>query len=86
MRNNSMLSALLIWLIFALLFMSFATLGGVIGVSIFEKRKGQPHPPQWPPPTEGSPPPGFAPPSPPPGGPIPPPDQAPYGGGEPPPY
>lgn len=86
MRNNSVLSALLIWLIFALLFMSFATLGGVIGVSIFEKRKGQPYPPQWPPPPEGGPPPGFAPPTPPPGGPIPPPGQAPYGGGEPPPY
>ncbi|MFP5262735.1 MAG: hypothetical protein ACLGJB_12595 [Blastocatellia bacterium] len=85
MQNNSLLSALLIWLIFALLFMSFATLGGVIGVSIFERRKGQPNPPQWPPP-DGGPSQGFAPPSPPPGGPIPPPDQAPYGGGDSPPY
>lgn len=84
MQNHALLSSLLIWLIFAILSMGFAALGGVIGVSIFEKRKGQPFPPQWPPPPEGYPPPGFAPPSPPPGGPIPPPGQAPYGGGEPP--
>jgi hypothetical protein len=86
MQNNSLLSALFIWMIFAVLFMGFATIGGVIGVSIFEKRRGQPDPPQWPPPPDGYPPPGFVPPSPPPGGPIPPPGQAPYGGGEPPPY
>ncbi|HVG19442.1 MAG TPA: hypothetical protein VNI02_10335 [Blastocatellia bacterium] len=85
MRNNAALSAIFISLIFAVLFMSFATLGGIIGVAIFEKRKGQPYPPQGPPPAGGYPP-GFAPPSPPPGGPIPPPGQAPYGGGEPPPY
>jgi hypothetical protein len=86
MQNNAVLSAIFIWLLFALLFMGFSTLGGIIGVAIFEKRKGQPSPPQWPPPPEGYPPPGFAPPGPPPGGPSPPPGQAPYGGGDAPPY
>jgi Na+/proline symporter len=85
-QNNSVLSAVLVWLIFALLMMGFATLGGLIGVAIFEKRKNQPYPPQWPPPTDGFPPTGFAPPGPPPGGPAPPPGQSPYGGGDAPPY
>jgi hypothetical protein len=85
MQHNAVLSAICIWLIFAFSFMGFATIGGIIGVSIFEKRRGQPDPPQWPPSPEGYPP-SFTPTSPPPGGPIPPPGQAPYGGGEPPPY
>jgi uncharacterized membrane protein YeaQ/YmgE (transglycosylase-associated protein family) len=86
MQNNAVLSAILIWLICALLFMGFATLGGIIGVALFEKRKGEPYPPQWPPPPEGYPPAGFAPPGPPPGGPTPPPGQTPYGGGDQPSY
>jgi hypothetical protein len=86
MQNNAVLSAMCIWLIFAALFMGFGVLGGIIGVSFFEKRKGQPDPPQWPPPPGDYPPPSFTPPGPPPGGPTPPPGQAPYGGGDPPPY
>ena len=85
-QNNSVLSAILVWLILALLILGFSTLGGLIGVAIFEKRKGEPSPPQWPPPPDGYPPPGFAPPGPPPGGPSPPPGQSPYGGGDAPPY
>ena len=86
MQNNAVLSSLLIWFIFAFVFMGFATLGGIIGVAIFEKRKGEPYPPQGPPPNDVYPPPGFAPPGPPPGGPMPPPNQPPYGGGDLPPY
>jgi hypothetical protein len=86
MQNNRVLAAILIWFIFACLFMGFATLGGIIGIAVFEKRKGEPYPPQYPPPPGDYPPPGFAPPGPPPGGPTPPPGQAPYGGGDPPPY
>ena len=58
---------LLQWLIRAALGIGFATLGGVIGVSMFEKRKGQqmPPPPPPPPPGYGSypPPPGNQPPT-----------------------
>lgn len=91
MRQQSagqrMVGALFNWLISAVVVVAFATLGGIIGVAIFEKRKGQP-------PTTGPggyPPPGFTPPGQPPGGPSsggpqPPPGQPPYGGGEPPPY
>jgi hypothetical protein len=85
-QNNPTLSALLVCFIFGIALMGSATLGGIIGVVIFEKRKGQPGPQQWPPSSGDYPPPGFAPPGPPPGGPTPPPGQAPYGGGDPPPY
>jgi hypothetical protein len=91
MRQQSagqrMVGVLFNWLISAVVTVAFATLGGIIGVAIFEKRKGQPPaagPSVYPPP--GYPPPGFTPPGQPPGGPQPPPGQPPYGGGEPPPY
>ena len=57
--------ALVQWLIVSVLAIGFATLGGVIGVAMFEKRKGQPPtmPPQppagypgYPPPPGGQPP------------------------------
>lgn len=54
----------------ALLFVGFSTLGGLLGVALFEKRKGQAPPPQYPPPPGY--PPGYPPnypPPPPPGGP-----------------
>ena len=87
MQSSPLLFSLMIWAISAILAIGFATLGGVIGVALFEKRKGQPYPPQWPPPPPpGYPPPGFTPPGPPPGGPAPPPGQPPYGGGDAPPY
>lgn len=77
MQNNSVMGALLIWLVFAVVVIGMATLGGIIGVALFEKRKGQPYPPQGPPPGY-PPPPNFTPPGPPPGGPTPPPGQPPY--------
>jgi hypothetical protein len=78
-----LLAALFSWFIVSLISIGFSTLGGLIGVAMFEKRKGQqpPFPPTGP--EYGGP--GFAPPGPPPGGP-PPPGQAPYGQGPPPGY
>lgn len=78
-----LLAALFSWLVISVISIGFSTLGGLIGVAMFEKRKGQqpPFPPTAP--DYGGP--GFAPPGPPPGGP-PPPGQAPYGQGPPPSY
>lgn len=84
MQEHPVLIALGLWLIFAIVGIGVAAIGGIIGVAMFEKRKGQQYPPQAPPPAAGFPP-GYAPPGPPPGGP-PPPGQAPYGGSEPPSY
>jgi hypothetical protein len=75
-QDNGMLAALVIWLVFTLIAVGMATLGGIIGVAIFEKRKGdQPPPPAYPPPDY--PPPGYGPPGygPPPGPPT---NQPPY--------
>lgn len=50
---EKLMSALVQWLIFSVLAIGFAALGGVLGVSFFEKRKGQnagPTPPVYPPP------------------------------------
>ena len=68
-------SALLNWGIFAVVMVGMAALGGIIGVALFEKRKGNPPPPAYPP--QDYPPPGYGPPGygPPPG---PPPNQPPY--------
>lgn len=75
MRDHGLLFALLSWFIRSIIMIAFATLGGMIGVAMFEKRKGQQPPPPPPPPDFGGP--GYAPPGPPPGGP-PPPAQTPY--------
>jgi hypothetical protein len=81
MQEHPFLIAVGVWLVFAIVAVGAAALGGVIGVSIFEKRKRQ-HPPQPPPPTGGFPP-GYAPrPQPPHSGPQPT-GEAPYGGSEP---
>src|SRR5215813_3283346 len=71
-----LVSALFRWVVIAVLSVGFGTLGGVIGVAMFEKRKGPPYPMQAPP---GYPPTGY----PPSGGypPQPPPPSAPYGSG-----
>ena len=79
MQSHPVLIALGIWLVFAIVAVGAAALGGVIGVAIFEKRKGQ-YPPQTPP--SGGFPPGYAPPGPPTGGPQLP-GEAPYGSSEP---
>ena len=57
---------LVVWLVCSVVAIGFATLGGVIGVAMFEKRKGQP--PMMPPPQPGGytgypPPPGGQPPT-----------------------
>ena len=62
-------SALLGWFIGSIVMVGMATLGGVIGVALFEKRKGAPPPPSYPPP-------GYPPNYPPPGYGGPPPNQS----------
>jgi hypothetical protein len=71
---EAIVQALLYWLIGAVVTIGFAALGGLIGVLLFEKRKGGP-PQGYPPP------PGYPPTPPPPGYPPQPPPGAPYGGG-----
>jgi hypothetical protein len=76
--GQSIISALITWAVCSVVAIGFAALGGLIGVQLFEKRKGGP--PQGYPPPSGYPPPpsGYPPPPPgyPPSGPG-----APYGGG-----
>jgi hypothetical protein len=57
-------SALLSWLLYAAIMIGMAALGGVIGVALFEKRKGGPPPQSYPPPgyPPNYPPPGYGPP------------------------
>jgi hypothetical protein len=81
MQSHPALIALGLWLLFTIVGVGMAALGGVIGVAMFEKRKGQP-PSQPPYPPAGFPP-GYNAPDPPPGAPAPP-GQSPYGGTEPP--
>ena len=83
-RDHPVLIALAVWLIFAIVGIGVSALGGLIGVAIFEKRKGQQYPPEAPPSDAGFPP-GYAPPGPPAGGPQHP-GEAPYGASEPPTY
>lgn len=75
MQDHPVLFALCTWFVTSILYVAFASIGGMIGVAMFEKRKGQ----QPPAPGYGGA--GF----PPPGSP-PPPGQAPYGQGPPPSY
>jgi hypothetical protein len=50
MQSHPALIALGLWLLFAIVGVGMAALGGVIGVAMFEKRKGQPPPvPGFPP-------------------------------------
>jgi hypothetical protein len=84
MQDHPVLIVLAIWLMFTIVGVGVSSLGGLIGVAIFEKRKGQQYPPQAPPSSEGVPP-GYAPPGTPPGG-SQPPDAAPYGASDPPTY
>jgi len=81
MQSRPALIALGLWLLFTIVGVGMAALGGVIGVAIFEKRKGQS--PTQPPYAPAGFPPGYAAPDPPPGGPTLP-SQPPYGGSEPP--
>ncbi|MFY9607204.1 MAG: hypothetical protein WAU45_01155 [Blastocatellia bacterium] len=65
MEEHVVLFALLTWFVTSIIYIAFATVGGMIGVALFEKRKGQQPPP--PAPDYGGP--GYSPPGPPPGGP-----------------
>jgi MFS-type transporter involved in bile tolerance (Atg22 family) len=76
MQDHPVLISLGIWLIFAIVGIGVAAIGGVIGVSMFEKRKGQQDPPDG-----GNPPTGYTTP-----GQQSQPGQAPYGGTQPPSY
>jgi hypothetical protein len=66
MQGHPVLISLAVWIVFAVVAVGAAALGGVIGVAIFEKRKGQPYPPQPPISSGGFPPAGYNPPTPPP--------------------
>ena len=81
MQSHPALIALGFWLLFAIVGVGMAALGAVIGVAMFEKRKGQP-PSQPPHPPAGFPP-GYAAPDPPPGAPALPGQPPSYGGTEP---
>jgi hypothetical protein len=84
MQNHPVLIALAVWVVFAIVGISVAAVGGLLGVAIFEKRKGPGYPPPGTP-SDTDLPPGYAPPGPPPGGPQRT-DEAPYGASEPPTY
>ncbi|HKQ75704.1 MAG TPA: hypothetical protein VJ810_18550 [Blastocatellia bacterium] len=43
-----LISSLPGWIVFAVLYVGFSTLGGLLGVALFEKRRDQPPPPQYP--------------------------------------
>ena len=73
--GERLVGALVGWCVTSVISVGFATIGGLIGVAMFEKRKGQPYPPQGPPSSAGFPP-GYTPP----GGPQ---SPAPYSANEP---
>jgi hypothetical protein len=50
MEDHPVLISLLIWLVFGIVAIGMAAVGGVIGTAIFEKRKGRPDSPSGPPP------------------------------------
>jgi hypothetical protein len=70
MQDHPVLISLAGWLVFTLIGVGAAAVGGVIGVALFEKRKGPGYPQQPPPPAGFMP--GYGPPG-----------QAPFGGTEP---
>jgi hypothetical protein len=59
--STKIFQALMGWGLNAAIMIGMAALGGVIGVALFEKRKGQPPPPGHPPQGPGYPPPGYPP-------------------------
>jgi hypothetical protein len=65
MQGHSVLICLVMWIMFSVVAVGAAALGGVIGVAIFEKRKTQPYPPQPPASSAGFPPPVYGTPGPP---------------------
>jgi hypothetical protein len=77
MQNHPVAISLGFWVLFAILAIGAASLGGLIGVALFEKRKVQ-YPPQAPPTSEGFLAPGYPPT--PPSSTLQPPYETPYGG------
>lgn len=65
MQGHPVLICLVMWIMFSVVAVGAAALGGVIGVAIFEKRKAQPYPPQPPAASAGFPPPVYGTPGPP---------------------
>jgi len=63
MQDHPAMFAILGWLVFAFLSTGVATLGGLLGVSFFEKRKGQPPPSSGEPPSSYGFPPSATPPA-----------------------
>lgn len=56
MQDHPIFISLAVWLVFAIVAIGMAAVGGVIGTAIFERRKGQPYPAEGPPPGPGFPP------------------------------
>ena len=65
MQGHPVLICLVMWIMFSVVAVGAAALGGVIGVAIFERRKPQPYPPQPPVSSAGFPPGSYATPGPP---------------------
>lgn len=63
--GQRLVSSLPFSIIYAVLFVGFSTLGGLLGVALFEKRRDQPPPPQYPPSYPPNYPPNYPPQSPP---------------------
>ena len=48
-KAEKLVSALIVLVIVSVIYIGFSTLGGLLGVALFEKRRDQPPPPQYPP-------------------------------------
>ncbi|HKA22758.1 MAG TPA: hypothetical protein VKN18_31085 [Blastocatellia bacterium] len=80
MQGHPVLICLVMWIMFSVVAVGAAALGGVIGVAIFEKRRAQPYPPQPPISSAGFPPASYGIPDPPVSDTTPP--EPPYGSGD----
>ena len=48
-QAQRLVSALVVMVVVSVIYVGFSTLGGLLGVALFEKRRDQPPPPQYPP-------------------------------------
>ena len=46
---QKLISVVIVLIIVSVIYIGFSTLGGLLGVALFEKRRDQPPPPQYPP-------------------------------------
>jgi len=60
-QAEKLVSALIFLVIVSVIYIGFSTLGGLLGVALFEKRRDQPPPPQYPPGYPPSQPPNYPP-------------------------